>query len=90
MSTGVVILAAGGSSRLGQAKQLLPVAGEVLLRRSVRMALQSKASPIIVVLGAQASVCAAEIADLSAGIVIHSTWRDGIASSIVLGLNSLL
>ncbi len=89
MRIGVVILAAGGSSRLGHAKQLLRLDGEGLLRRSARVALQSKASNVVVVLGAEASVCAAEIADLPVRIVIHSTWRDGIASSIIVGCQTL-
>ncbi|MDB6076186.1 MAG: hypothetical protein JWO89_3826 [Verrucomicrobiaceae bacterium] len=89
MRIGAVILAAGGSFRLGHAKQLLRLDGEGLLRRSVRVGLQSKASNIVVVLGAEANVCAAEIADLPVRITIHSTWRNGIASSIVAGLQTL-
>ena len=90
MSVGLVVLAAGGSSRLGRAKQLLAVDGETLLRRSVRAAMASTASHVVVVLGAEASVCAAEISDLPACIVIHSTWRDGIASSIGRGLQAVV
>jgi len=48
--TAIVILAAGGSRRLGQPKQLLPVLGEPLLRRVVRMAAEVGPDHLIVVL----------------------------------------
>ena len=47
----IIILAAGGSRRLGQPKQLLPVLGEPLLRRVVRMAAEVHPDHLIVVLG---------------------------------------
>jgi molybdenum cofactor cytidylyltransferase len=40
--------------RLGQAKQLLAIAGEPLLRRAVRIADEAGCQPIIVVLGFEA------------------------------------
>lgn len=83
------MLAAGGSTRLGRAKQLLTVAGEGLLRRSVQAALASDVCPVTVVLGAEASACGAELAGLPMRVVIHSAWRDGIASSIVAGMRDL-
>ena len=43
--TAIVILAAGGSRRLGQPKQLLRVLGEPLLRRVVRMAAEVQPGP---------------------------------------------
>ena len=89
MKVGTIILAAGGSSRLGRAKQLLPVEGETLLRHSARAVVSSKASSVVVVLGAEASVCMAELAGLPVRIVIHSSWRDGMASSVVAGLKAL-
>ena len=51
---GVVILAAGASSRMGQPKQLLPIAGDALVIRAAKAALDSSAWPVVVVLGANA------------------------------------
>jgi len=51
-----VILAAGASSRLGQAKQLVKIDGEPLLERTVRLAAQVGCQPIIVVLGFEVDV----------------------------------
>jgi len=46
-----VILAAGGSSRMGQPKQLLQFRGTSLLRRAIDTALAVPAEQVIVVLG---------------------------------------
>jgi molybdenum cofactor cytidylyltransferase len=50
-NVGAVILAAGGSSRLGQPKQLLIFRGETLVRRAVRAAADAGCEPILVVVG---------------------------------------
>jgi molybdenum cofactor cytidylyltransferase len=48
---GAVVLAAGGSSRLGQPKQLLTFHGETLICRAVRAAAEAGCEPILVVVG---------------------------------------
>jgi molybdenum cofactor cytidylyltransferase len=50
-NVGAVILAAGGSSRLGQPKQLFVFRGETLIRRVVRAAGEAGCDPVIVVIG---------------------------------------
>ena len=50
-NVGAVILAAGGSSRLGQPKQLLIFRGETLVLRAVRAAAEAGCEPILVVVG---------------------------------------
>lgn len=50
-NVGAVILAAGGSSRLGQPKQLLKFRGETLIRRAVGAAAEAGCDPIVVVVG---------------------------------------
>lgn len=82
-----VILAAGGSSRLGAAKQLVEFRGEPLVRRAVRTALDAGASTAIVVLGARA----VEVRDALAGLanvhtVMNERWVEGLASSLSLGV----
>ncbi len=57
MKPGIVILAAGESSRMGTPKQLLLYAGETLLQRTINAA-QAVAENVIVVLGANAQVVA--------------------------------
>ena len=50
-SIGAIILAAGGSFRLGQPKQLLTFRGETLVQRAVRAATEGGCQPVIVVAG---------------------------------------
>ncbi|HSV63392.1 MAG TPA: nucleotidyltransferase family protein, partial [Chthoniobacterales bacterium] len=50
-NVGAVVLAAGGSSRLGRPKQLLTFGGETLVRRAVRAAAEAGCDPVIVVVG---------------------------------------
>ena len=48
-----LLLAAGGSSRMGRSKQLLVYEGETLLRRAAETLLSTICSCIIVILGAE-------------------------------------
>lgn len=86
---GLLLLAAGGSRRLGEPKQLLVYEGETLLRRAARTALASLCHPAIVVVGAQAEKTRAEIADLPLTIVVNEAWPNGMASSIRAGMERL-
>lgn len=84
--TAIVVLAAGGSRRLGQPKQLLSVLGEPLLRRVVRMARVVEPDHLVVVLGSSASDCLAVIKDCGADIVFNPFWECGLGGSIRLGV----
>ena len=55
MRVGAIILAAGGSSRMGKPKQLLPYRGRPLIRHAVEQTLESACDCVFVVLGANAS-----------------------------------
>ena len=81
-----VILAAGASSRLGEPKQLVVVAGERLLERAVRVATAAGCSPVVVVLGASAERVLAECALGAAIVVVNEAWASGMASSIRAGI----
>ena len=55
MSTiGLMILAAGASTRMGTPKQLLPFQGRSLLRHIAEEAIASCCNPVVLVLGSQA------------------------------------
>ena len=88
-SVAAVVLAAGASRRLGQPKQLLMLDGETLLARSVRLAGEAGAAPVIVVIGANADLIGAAVPVDSADVVKNEEWEQGIASSIHAGVNSL-
>lgn len=78
----VVVLAAGGSTRLGQPKQLLTRQGETLVHRVVRLALELAPSQVLVVVGANAQAVTSSIAGLDATPVTNHHWESGLASSL--------
>jgi CTP:molybdopterin cytidylyltransferase MocA len=82
----IVILAAGGSRRLGRPKQLLSVLGEPLLRRVVKMAAEVNSDHLIVVLGSSAYDCVPIIKDCEVDIVVNPFWESGLAGSIRIGV----
>jgi molybdenum cofactor cytidylyltransferase len=86
---GAVILAAGGSTRLGQPKQLLRYRGETMLRRTANVALSAGCDPVIVVLGSEANSMRKELPDMSVGIVVNENWLEGMSSSIRSGILAL-
>jgi xanthine dehydrogenase accessory factor len=77
-----VVLAAGGSTRLGRPKQLVEVDGESLVRRSLRSALGCGCDPVGLVVGANAERVAATSLELGVVVLQNDEWREGIASSI--------
>lgn len=86
---GILILAAGGSTRLGKTKQLLQYRGQSFLRHTAKVALASGCQLIVVVLGAQAEHLRSEVSDLPITIVENPAWATGISSSIRVGLEAL-
>ncbi len=89
-NTGVIILAAGESSRLGSPKQLLTYAGTTLLEHTVQLAIDSVAHPVIVVLGAQEELIQPTLENTEVQIVINKDWKEGMASSVRCGITQLL
>jgi len=87
--TGVVILAAGASRRLGTPKQQVRFRQESLLQRIVHTAQQTSARPVVVVLGAFADAILPDLQDSKASVVINHNWESGMGSSIQTGLREL-
>ncbi|HYE36371.1 nucleotidyltransferase family protein [Methylocaldum sp.] len=86
---GLVLLAAGGSRRLGRPKQLLTYRGESLLRRAAKAALASQCSPAVVVLSASVEELGSELAGLRLLTVVNPDWEEGIGGSIRTGVTAL-
>ncbi|UYQ95858.1 NTP transferase domain-containing protein [Chitinophaga horti] len=82
---GIVLLAAGKSSRLGQPKQQLVYEGDTLLRNAVRSALGTGAHTVVVT-----SDDDAQLSDLPVAIVHNADAAEGMASSIRTGVRYLL
>jgi len=84
-----VVLAAGGSRRLGRSKQLVRRGGRSLVRNAAEAALGAGCEPVVVVLGAEASRVAATLEGLAVRRVDNPGWAEGIASSIRAGIAAL-
>ncbi len=83
---GICLLAAGGSRRLGSAKQLIRWKGRTLLEQAITTMQEFQASldvesSAIVVLGAHHIQCAEVIAPTMPSIV-NTEWEEGMASSL--------
>lgn len=81
-----VILAAGGSSRMGRPKQLLKFRGTSLLRRAIDTALAVPTEQVIVVLGHAADQLLPECTATSATVVLNDQWMEGVSTSLRGGL----
>lgn len=88
--TAGIILAAGESTRFGQAKQLLDWRGQPFVRTVARTALDAGLSPVIVVTGASAEKVESVLGDLDTIIVRNTDWESGQGSSIREGIKRLL
>jgi molybdenum cofactor cytidylyltransferase len=85
-----IVLAAGGSSRFGSAKQLQRYDGEILVRRAVKAAKESGAAHVILVTGANAEAVERSVDDFeSLRIVRNDSWIKGLSSSIAAGIGAI-
>jgi len=91
-----VILAAGGSTRFGQPKQLLDWDGMPLVTHVTDRALSAGFNPVIVVLGCQAQATRAAL-DIDADerrrtfvqMAMNWRWEEGLSTSVQMGLAAL-
>lgn len=86
---GAVILAAGGSRRLGEPKQFLLWEGESLLRRTVRLVTEGGCVRVVVVVGGAAERSAEELRRTTARLVVNRAWERGLGTSVRSGVASL-
>jgi molybdenum cofactor cytidylyltransferase len=84
-----IILAAGGSSRFGEPKQLLHWKGQPLIRHVAIAAISAGLTPIIVVVGSSGQEVEKVISDLPVRIVNNAEWMAGVSSSIRAGIGAL-
>lgn len=87
MPIGVIILAAGASSRMGKPKQVLEIEkGKSLLRKAVETALETPLRPVVVVVGAHKREVVPELKGLPVTIIDNAKWEEGLSSSVKMGL----
>jgi molybdenum cofactor cytidylyltransferase len=77
-----LVLAAGGSSRLGQPKQLLPFGGATLLDAVLETARASALDQLVVALGGAAAEVRRRVALSGTDVVVNDAFAAGCSSSI--------
>jgi molybdenum cofactor cytidylyltransferase len=87
-----IILAAGSSTRMGDAKQLLPLGGSTVLAQTIANVRDAEVHEIVLVLGSSAETIRRQLpAPLLEGlkVVINEAYGEGMASSLRVGLSTL-
>ena len=87
--TAGVILAAGGSERLGRPKQLLDWGGVPFVRQVALNALEAGLAPLVVVTGADRDRVENALAGLDIRCVHNPRWAEGQSTSMRTGLSVL-
>ena len=90
INIGFLLLAAGGSSRLGRAKQLLEWQGKTLLTHALDKAADLNFSQRLVVYGARKLEMERHLDQMDIPIVYNPDWSKGMSTSIKKGLETLL
>jgi molybdenum cofactor cytidylyltransferase len=89
---GAIVLAAGKSTRMGEAKQLLRVGGRTVLEQTLENVRRSRVDEIVLVLGAFAESIRQQLPAPTLNgvkVVINQNYAHGMASSLREGLAAL-
>lgn len=85
-----IVLAAGGSKRMGLVKQLIIWKGKPLVWHVVSTAVESGLTSIIVVIGAEAEAVRRALDGLPVEFVVNPDWDKGQSTSVRAGLNAVV
>jgi molybdenum cofactor cytidylyltransferase len=90
MKVAAIVLAAGRSTRFGEANKLLAeIGGKPMVARAAALALASRARPVIVVTGFEAERVATALKDLGVEIAHNPDFAQGIGTSLRAGLRAV-
>jgi molybdenum cofactor cytidylyltransferase len=84
-----LVLAAGGSRRLGRPKQFVTIGGIPLVELACLHALRTRPAGVVVVTGAHAARVRALLARVPVVVVRTAAWREGMAGSLRAGLGRI-
>lgn len=84
-----LLLAAGGSSRLGRPKQLVEVDGMSLVRRAAESVLAVGCRPVIAVVGHRHEEVVGQLDGLEIDTLHHPEWEAGMGTSLAEGARAL-
>lgn len=91
MDISAVVLAAGRSTRMGEAKQMLRLGGRSMLERTLENVGASGVQEVVLVLGFAAEAIRREISEPSLDgvrVVVNENYKSGMASSLRAGLEA--
>ena len=88
--TGIIILAAGNSSRMGEPKQLMMFKNKTFLQHIIGEARNALLDPVICVTGYQSEVISESITGMEVSVVYNEHWSEGMGSGISAGIKHLL
>jgi molybdenum cofactor cytidylyltransferase len=86
---GAVVLAAGTSSRMGEAKQLLRVGERTLLQQVIENVRGAAVDEIVLVLGHRAETIQESVGSENVKIVVNRDYREGMGTSLRTGIVAL-
>jgi len=84
-----VVLAAGGSRRMGTQKMLLPFRGTTIIGSVVQAAVEASLDGIVVVLGADRDLVRGAFGSSPVTLAVNERWERGMLSSVQTGFEAL-
>jgi molybdenum cofactor cytidylyltransferase len=84
-----LVLAAGGSRRLGRPKQLLPYAGATLLDHTVATARSCEFDQLLVAVGGESEKVRSRVDLSGADVIVNPGFGAGCSSSIAVAMEAL-
>jgi molybdenum cofactor cytidylyltransferase len=88
--TGIIILAAGSSFRMGELKQLMKYKNKTFLQHIIGEAKNAGLKPVICVTGYQSELITKSITGMDASSVYNALWTEGMGSGISAGIKQVL
>jgi molybdenum cofactor cytidylyltransferase len=87
----IILLAAGGSARLGRPKQLLRFRGQTLFSRALQSGSRISGRQVIVVIGADAPRMRSHVRRHAphARVVFNADWQSGMGTSLAAAIKEL-
>ncbi len=85
---GIVLLAAGASSRMGSSKALLPWGEKSLIEYQI-LRLQSLDYPVYPLLGSDSQFVFSVISNAGATCFVNPNWKEGMSTSMAFAVKSL-
>jgi molybdenum cofactor cytidylyltransferase len=88
--TGIIILAAGSSTRMGELKQLMMYKNKTFLQHIIGEAKNANLEPVICVTGYESDLITKSISVMDVDIVYNENWSDGMGTGIAAGIKRIL